>query len=171
MTRHFRVKLAGFMYLKIFSLEIKWPILTRKRRFRRSINQPFVTAASLSSFTRRRATGTWWATTLQSSSSGILYSSPASFTPRREIRSPILRSSTSKFFKLSCALTALIKWALLGLFLSFSHHTSRILNDKRIGGVFWTPTWDGMMKGADKSIVIWRQPLKVRFKLEDNVGR
>ena len=116
MTRHFRVKLAGFMYLKIFSLEIKWPILTRKRRFRRSINQPFVTAASLSSFTRRRATGTWWATTLQSSSSGILYSSPASFTPRREIRSPILRSSTSKFFKLSCALTALIKWAKSGLF-------------------------------------------------------
>ena len=31
-TRRFRVRLAGFMNLKIFSLEIKWPILTRKRR-------------------------------------------------------------------------------------------------------------------------------------------
>ena len=31
-TRRFRVRLAGFMILKMFSLEIKWPILTQKRR-------------------------------------------------------------------------------------------------------------------------------------------
>ena len=29
-TRRFRIRLAGFMNLKIFSLEIKWPILMQK---------------------------------------------------------------------------------------------------------------------------------------------
>ena len=31
-TQRFRVRLAGFMNLKNFSLEIKWPILMQKRR-------------------------------------------------------------------------------------------------------------------------------------------
>ena len=44
-----------------------------------------------SSSTLRRATGTWWATTRPSSSSGTRSSSPASSTPRREIRSPTWR--------------------------------------------------------------------------------
>ena len=42
--RRFHVRVAGFLNLKFFSLEIKWPILTRKRCiFVVIVNEPLKT--------------------------------------------------------------------------------------------------------------------------------